>query len=396
MKTSAMTARPRARILVVDDVPTNIEVLFKVLGDEHDLSFALSGQQALALVGRGALPDLILLDVMMPEMDGYEICAALQHTAATRDIPIIFITAKTDTESETRALAAGAVDFIHKPFSRDVVRARVRLHLERREAERELAQARAREADIAAAIQKRLLLRQVPADLDGFSIASRTTASQVVDGDFYTFTRFSSTCFEVLIADVMGKGVAAALLAAGVKSTYRRVLLELLAGDAERGIPSPEAVVNAMHAVLTPELIALESFVTLTLARLDRAAGTMRWVNAGHTPLLLARSRDVAPIELPGNNLPLGVVEAEAYVSAATSIAPGDGVMLYSDGFTDATNDRGVEYGLDRLRDVLARERARQASSEAILAALEQDVEAFTGNRPAGDDRSAVMIQLEP
>ncbi len=104
-----------ARILIIDDTPTNIEILLDILEDEHELSFATSGRQALELLALGQKPDLILLDVMMPEMDGYMVCAALKADAATRDIPVIFVTAKTDAESETRAFTTGGVDFIHKP-----------------------------------------------------------------------------------------------------------------------------------------------------------------------------------------------------------------------------------------------------------------------------------------
>ena len=118
------------RILIVDDTPANIEVLLGMLEDDYDLSFATSGRQALARLARGYRPDLILLDVMMPEMDGYEVCATLKQDPRTQDIPVIFVTARTDADSETRALTTGAVDFIHKPLNRAVVRARVKLHLE--------------------------------------------------------------------------------------------------------------------------------------------------------------------------------------------------------------------------------------------------------------------------
>lgn len=119
-----------ASVLIVDDVPTNIEALVAVLGDDFELSVATSGAQALDLLTRGHRPDLALLDVMMPGMDGYELCAAMKADPRTRGIPVIFVTAKSDADSESRALGAGAVDFIHKPINKDVVRARVRLHLE--------------------------------------------------------------------------------------------------------------------------------------------------------------------------------------------------------------------------------------------------------------------------
>lgn len=123
-------AAQRSRILIVDDTPANVEILLGLLEDDYDTRFALSGRQALALLRRIEPPDLILLDVMMPEMDGYAVCAALKGDPRTAAIPVLFITAKTDADSETQALAAGAVDFIHKPINKDVLRARVRLHLQ--------------------------------------------------------------------------------------------------------------------------------------------------------------------------------------------------------------------------------------------------------------------------
>ncbi|MEH6874883.1 MAG: response regulator, partial [Candidatus Competibacter sp.] len=120
----------RARVLLVDDSPANLEILLGLLEEEYELTFATSGRQALSRLAQGCRPDLILLDVMMPEMDGYAVCAALKAEVDTREIPVIFVTARTDTDSEARALAAGAVDFIHKPLHSAVVRARVALHLE--------------------------------------------------------------------------------------------------------------------------------------------------------------------------------------------------------------------------------------------------------------------------
>lgn len=131
------------RILIVDDTPTNIEILLGMLEDSYDTSFATSGRQALELLAKTAAPDLILLDVMMPEMDGYEVCAALKSDPSTREIPVIFVTARTDSESETRALSAGGVDFVHKPVNKAVLRARVGLHLELERRARELRTANA-------------------------------------------------------------------------------------------------------------------------------------------------------------------------------------------------------------------------------------------------------------
>ena len=128
-----------ARILIIDDIIENVEVLGEVLASSYEVQFATSGVEGLALV-RHQRPDLILLDVMMPGMDGYAVCATLKADPDTRGIPVIFVTAKSDAESESRALAEGAVDFIHKPINQAVVLARVRLHLALKTREDQLSQ----------------------------------------------------------------------------------------------------------------------------------------------------------------------------------------------------------------------------------------------------------------
>lgn len=131
------TTRPQ--VLIVDDQPENIEVLGETLADICEIGFALSGPEGLAQVAE-SLPDLILLDVMMPDMNGYEVLEILQRDPRTHDIPVIFVTARIDAESETRGIEAGAVDFIHKPINPQVVKTRVSAHLERAQQRAALAQ----------------------------------------------------------------------------------------------------------------------------------------------------------------------------------------------------------------------------------------------------------------
>lgn len=122
--------KSRPSVLIVDDVPANIKMLREVLKDGYDIRFAMSGKAALDLLKSDELPDLILLDIMMPEMDGYSICRELKADAATESIPIIFITSRDDEADEIKGFDLGAVDYITKPFSIPVVRARVQTHVE--------------------------------------------------------------------------------------------------------------------------------------------------------------------------------------------------------------------------------------------------------------------------
>ena len=118
----------RPKILVVDDIPSNVHVLSRILKDDYDIYFATDGMKALDLV-QARLPDLVLLDIMMPGMDGYEVCRRIKTDPTTRDIPVIFISAKSEVEDETYGLEVGAIDFITKPISPPIVKARVRNHL---------------------------------------------------------------------------------------------------------------------------------------------------------------------------------------------------------------------------------------------------------------------------
>ncbi len=120
---------PRQKILIVDDTPANIEILYKILKGEYDVLFAKNGADGIRIVQQ-QLPDLILLDIMMPEMDGYQVCQALKGDPLTARIPIVFVTAMSNEEDETKGLQLGAIDYLTKPISPPIVLARVRNHLQ--------------------------------------------------------------------------------------------------------------------------------------------------------------------------------------------------------------------------------------------------------------------------
>lgn len=123
-------------ILVVDDVPVNIEVLSSILGKDYNILVATSGAQALEVATQQ--PDLILLDVMMPDMDGYEVCRRLKRAPAISGIPVIFVTALNDVEDEIKGLSLGAVDYLTKPVHAAITLARIKSHLELKQSRDEL------------------------------------------------------------------------------------------------------------------------------------------------------------------------------------------------------------------------------------------------------------------
>ena len=126
---SEPVAQPRQKILIVDDTPANIEVLYKILKSRYDILFAKNGADGIRIV-RQQLPDLVLLDIMMPEMDGYQVCTVLKEDPLTAKIPVVFVTAMGKEEDETKGLELGAIDYLTKPISPPIVLARVKNHLE--------------------------------------------------------------------------------------------------------------------------------------------------------------------------------------------------------------------------------------------------------------------------
>src|SRR5215475_9218788 len=190
-------------ILIVDDTPTNIGVISGALKDSYKTKIATNGQKALALASAEDKPDLILLDVMMPEMDGYEVCSRLKADPATREIPVIFLTGQTSADDETHGFEVGAVDYVHKPFSSAVVKARVRSHILLREARAQLAEqllALNTELEMARKIQLSILPHSLP-KLPGLDLAARFLPMTAVAGDFYDFIQLDDQHIGILIAD---------------------------------------------------------------------------------------------------------------------------------------------------------------------------------------------------
>ena len=206
-------------LLLVDDEPANIQIVNSILKDIYKTRIATSGVKALELANQDPAPDLILLDVMMPEMDGYEVCARLKSADHTRDIPVIFLTGQTEIDDETKGFEVGAVDYIHKPFSPAVVQARVRTHLVLRGIREQLArqlQTIQGEMDTARQIQLSILPREIPA-IKGLDIAARYIPMTSVAGDFYDFIRIDDHRIGILVADVSGHGMPAALISSMLK-----------------------------------------------------------------------------------------------------------------------------------------------------------------------------------
>jgi sigma-B regulation protein RsbU (phosphoserine phosphatase) len=337
-----MMTEPSAKktILIVDDTPINIGVISGALKDSFATKVANSGEKALAIASGKDKPDLILLDILMPEMDGYEVCRRLKADPATRDIPVIFLTSQTDAEDETKGFEVGAVDYIHKPFSAAVVKARVRTHLMLREAHAQIARQLVEintELEMARQIQLSILPSSTP-KISGLDIVARYIPMTSVAGDFYDFIVVDEKHVGILIADVSGHGLPAALIAS---------MLQVALTAQVRHASEPGKVLAGLNQALCGKF--QHNFVTAAYVYVDLEKNIVNYGGAGHPPLLLWRKSTASSSQLLENGLVMGQFEEATYDSLQVPIEPGDRFFLYTDGILESANPAQEEFGTERF-----------------------------------------------
>jgi serine phosphatase RsbU (regulator of sigma subunit) len=354
-------------ILIVDDTPTNLGVISGALADTYRTKVATSGQKALAIACAKDKPDLILLDVMMPEMDGYDVCTRLKADPATQEIPVIFLTGQTSVEDETRGFSVGAVDYVHKPFSPTIVKARVHNHIQLREARAQLAKqldALNAELELAHEIQLSILPHQLPT-LPGLEIAARFLPMASVGGDFYDFIPVGDKQLGILIADVSGHGLSSALIAS--------MLQVALAGQVAHA-SHPDKVLVGLNRAVSGKFS--NNFVTAAYVYVDLEANIMRYAGAGHPPFIQYRSATGRAGQIMENGLVLGFFEDASYDFLEIPLVPGDRHVLYTDGILEAANPAQEMYGAERLMHFL--ETNCSLNADQIADALLADVARWT------------------
>jgi phosphoserine phosphatase RsbU/P len=377
---------PQKSILIVDDTPVNLGVISGALKNSFNTKVATNGEKALAIASGAEKPDLILLDVMMPGMDGYEVCRRLKANPETQNIPVIFLTGQTGTDDETKGFEVGAVDYIHKPFSAAIVEVRVRLHLMLREAHEQIAQqllAINIELEMARQIQLSILPRETP-KLDGLNIVARYIPMTSVAGDFYDFIVVDKKHVGILIADVSGHGLPAALIA----SMLQVALTAQVAHASE-----PAKVLSGLNQALCGKF--QQNFVTAAYVFLDLEKNVMKYAGAGHPPLLLWRSSSQSASPLLENGLVLGLFQEAEYSSLDVPLEPGDRTVLYTDGIPETKRPDDEEYGTERLLRFM--ETAEKEAPEQFVDALLDEMSRWSGN-PRGegqkDDITVLVVDF--
>jgi serine phosphatase RsbU (regulator of sigma subunit)/CheY-like chemotaxis protein len=436
---------PASSLLVVDDNSMNRIMLSRYIAKlGYQAAQAENGRQALDKL-QGEPFDLVLLDVEMPEMDGYAVLEHLKANPRLRDIPVIMISAVEELESVVKCIELGAQDYLPKPFNPVLLRARLTACLERKrlrdqevaylqhvsrvidaavaveantfdpesleevarrpdalghlarvfqhmvdeiyEREQRLThEARVlerieQEMRVARLIQQTLLPRELPS-VPNWQIAAHYQPAQAVGGDFYDFLPLPDGNLGFFIGDVSGKGVPAALMMATTRSVLRVSAQSLI---------EPGQVLETVNNLLYPDMPA-NMFVTCLYALLDPKEGRLHYANAGQG--LPYHRHATSVMKLRATGMPLGMMPGMHYEERETVLEPGDAVLFYSDGLVEAHDVKREMFGLARLQRLIA---GHPRSGAALIHCLLTELTYFTGAEwEQEDDITLVTLQHAP
>jgi sigma-B regulation protein RsbU (phosphoserine phosphatase) len=392
-----------ASILVVDDTPANLQLLTGMLKDRgYKVRPVPSGKLALLAAARNP-PDLILLDINMPEMNGYEVCEQLKADDRLKGIPIIFISALTELLDKVKAFVVGGVDYITKPFQLEELHARVETHLKLRRLQIELEETNgqlarinsrmSRDLQSASRIQESFLPRK-GLGVPGVNFGWIYQPCDELAGDGLSIIPLRDGKLGLYVLDVSGHGVASALLSV----TLSRLLSapsepsSILVRDAipgEVAIAPPDEVAAHLNR-LFPFDPAIEQLTTMIYGILNPATGDFHYVSAGHPgPVHLPSGAD--PVILESEGFPIGLAD-EVYQERSVCLRDGDRLYLYSDGVSEAMNPAGDQFGESRLLQAIVRGRT-EPLQESVTNLL-GEVTKWHGTGRPHDDISILAVEV--
>lgn len=373
---------PQATILVVDDSPVNLQVLVRTLhGTGHRILAARDGRAALDIVRR-ARPDLLLLDVMMPDVDGFEVCRVLKADPATQETVVIFLSALGDVADKVAGLQLGAVDYVTKPIQPDEVLARVANHLTRLRLERELRASRDRldhELESAGRMQRLILPPRLP-EHPGVEFAASYQTSRHAGGDYYDVLTLGPGQYGLMVADVSGHGAPAAIVMAMIRAALH----------SHPATHSDPAAVMHMLNTHFEFLWDTSMFSTAIYAVVDAGRRELHWACAGHPPPLVVRAgTPVRPLEINAVP-PLLMLPLDRIPTSRVTFERGDRVVFYTDGITERIDAREEMYDLERLVALL--DRSAGVPAAELVDRVVADVSAFAAGHEPEDDQTLVVI----
>jgi sigma-B regulation protein RsbU (phosphoserine phosphatase) len=374
-----------SRILIVDDARANIDVLVEALRGDYKLSVALDGATALRSVDNNP-PDLVLLDIMMPGLDGYEVCRQLRAHESTRELPVMFLSSLEDVKNKALGFEVGANDYLTKPFEVLEVKARVRSLLKAKAYADAIREAMARDLRIAREIQMGILPADPAAAVKGTGIDVHAVIepARQVGGDLYEVLRAADDRVVVALGDVSGKGIPAALFMA-VAVTVLRTLA--------RRIVEPDEILMRLNDELAQQN-PRGMFVTMQCLVFDLANRRVSVAGAGHHCLAVLSPTHPPRLACPSSGRPAGLMPDNPIERETLPLSCGDTFVLFSDGVSEAMNDGDDFYGEERLLAALAE--VSGATPAEIVARVMADVRTFTAGAKQSDDITILAARYAP
>jgi len=330
----------KARVLVVDDEPVNLQVMINFLAMEgYEIDIAPSGEKALSLIASGKAYDLVLLDVMMPVMSGYDVCREIRRGFTPYELPVLMLTARKSTLDRVTGFEVGAKDYITKPYDKQELLSRAGnlVGLKRSVHDHKKLSAIEHELSIAREIQKNILPRETPS-IKGLDIRVNYSSLYEVGGDFYDFNTINGSRCGIFIADVSGHGIPAAIISSMLKVAF---VLNRDKSD------SPVAIISSINGALFSNTYGL--FITANYTVIDLAKKKMVSCNAGHWPVILYRKSTDEVFEIRARGVFMGLLKESKYSEVETPLLPGDRIIFYTDGIIEQRNQDQVMFGEDNF-----------------------------------------------
>ncbi|MFH1742305.1 MAG: SpoIIE family protein phosphatase [bacterium] len=386
----------RKKILAVDDSKLNVFLLQKTLGAEnYEVIAAYSGEEALRRI-REDNPDLVLLDVMMPGMDGYEVCREIKRycESETRFIPVVLLTALDNVESKITGLESGADEYLVKPLDRDELLARVRSMLRIKDLQERLLQMNSQlnqaqkiieeELKIVGQIQRSFLPSTFPKH-EKIDIASSYLPSSQAGGDYFDIIEVDEHNLGIVMADVTGHGASAAVVMA---------VTHLLMRSFVNTFKFPSTALKVVNEKLNSHLSS-DHYVTMFYGILNTE--TMRFVysSAGHIPMYHHCASDGSVHEMRTEfGFPLRAFQSDNYDEVEIQLKPGDKMVLFTDGIVESLSEAHQVYGEERMIQVIRKEGCHSAQN--TIDALIWDWTQFRGRSPMRDDMTLLALRYIP
>lgn len=390
MSFDVLTPHPERpmRILVADDLEINRDLLvrrIRRLG--HETGVAVNGRDVLDQLAREDW-DLVLLDITMPEMDGYEALRRIRADPRLAQLPVVMVSAIDETDSVVRCLELGADDYVPKPFNPLVLQARIESSLAKKrlqDHESQLLQALSRELQVGQRIQLGFLPAELPS-LGGWSLGASCMPARQVGGDFYDAYLLPSGALAFVVADVCDKGVGAALYMA-----LFRTLLRAMACQAAAPETPAETLVRSV-AFTNDYIVNVHGhenmFATVFFALLEPGSGRMHYLNAGHEAPFLQQEEGGAMVRLDGTGPAVGLLAGKRCAVQALTMSPGAKLLLYTDGATEARGASGP-FGEAALGRVLG---GADDSAQALVERVRAQLSAHVGEFEPHDDVTLFVL----